>query len=475
MLTLLLACSSTPTPPPTRTFGPPPVAAWIPPQCYAVSTAEAPRNPCSACHQRGRRPHTLDDSDLQAVYDFPEPARFNHYDNLFVDRTQAVAGITDAAIDAWVRTANTPKPTDAWGAHFDLDADGFDRTPEGVWTGWRAYRSTPFPGFFPTNGNWGDALLRLPATLRPDEATAILNLAILDAVLGRADQPIPPTDEKSIGVDLDLDGALTTATQITYRFSPTEHPMRWVGDHPTRPTPGLFPEGTEILHSVRYLDPGDPVKMAARMKELRHMEKTRWLTYADLASGTAGEESERTSFPDRLEPVLGNFSDGVSNGSGWRLRARIEDAEGSLRPQTTAELGYCIGCHGGVGVTTDSVFSYVRKTDWGHGHTMPALADPARRDGQGEYATWLAASGAVDDFGTVAVEPFDATDLRPVVLPDATRARALNKAYRLIVAEQSFLHGRDAVWGLDETQAFREVPPLHPTGNRTIVRPAWMR
>ena len=55
-------------------------------------------------------------------------------------------------------------------------------------------------------------------------------------------------------------------------------------------------------------------------------------------------------------------------------------------------------------------------------------------------------------------------DVRMLVLPSPNRARDLNKAYRAIVDEQSYVRGRDAVWGLTDDQAWREVPPNAPTG-----------
>ena len=486
LLVLLLACTgSDPVPVAEPSVGP--VTPWVPPACYARSTAEAPRNPCFACHQRGRRPHTLDDSNLQAVYDLQAPARTNGWSNLFADRSAAVAAISDDAIDAWVRSSNQPPPEQAWGACFDFDADGWDRC-NGVDTGWRAYRWRPFPDFFPTNGNWGDALLRLPAAYRPDRATYAINLAILDAVLQRADIPIPATDEAALGVDLDLDGTLGTATQVTFRFSPTDRPMRWVGGAEPPPTPGLLPEGAEILHSVRYLEPSAPVRMAPRMKELRYMKKTRWLTMADLASGVAAEEKERAAHPDRLEVLVGDAETGLVNGAGWRLFGWIEAQDGTLRRQTTAELAYCIGCHGGVGATTDSTFSPVRKIGWGHSAEMGALPDAKRADGQGEFATWVRESGGWDGLaantelhakfsgeGQVLSYENLAVDARVLVLPSVDRARQLNRATKVIVDEQSFLLGRDPVWGLTEEQVLRVVQPNQPTGVTSIVKPGWMR
>ncbi len=486
VLLLAFACSGPPPEPePVASVGP--AAPWVPPVCYARSTAEAPRNPCYTCHQRGRRPNTLDDSALQAVYDFQAPARTNGWENLFADRSWEVSAISDDDIDAWVRTNNQPDPADAWGACFDFDSEGYDRC-DGVDTGWRAYSWRPFPDYFPTNGNWGDALLRLPEAYRPDRVTYAVNLAILDAVLQRSDIAIPPTDEAALGVDLDLDGALGTTTQVTYRFSPKDRPMQWAGVENPPPTPGLFPEGTEILHSVRYLEPSAPVRMAARMKELRYMKKTRWMTMADLASGVAAEEKERSAHPDRLEVLVGDAETGLANGAGWRLLGWIEGEDGTLRRQTKAELAYCIGCHGGVGATTDSTFSPVRKVGWGHSAGLGAFPDPKRADGQGEYATWVRESGGWDG---LAANPelhakftgegqqlsFEnlAVDARVLLLPSVDRARQLNRATKVIVDEQSFLKGRDPVWGLTEEQVFREVEPNQPTGVTSIVKPAWMR
>jgi hypothetical protein len=35
--------------------------------------------------------------------------------------------------------------------------------------------------------------------------------------------------------------------------------------------------------------------------------------------------------------------------------------DGSLRPQSMEESTFCAGCHGGIGATTDSIFSFARK------------------------------------------------------------------------------------------------------------------
>src|SRR5262249_27104805 len=127
--------------------------------------------------------------------------------------------------------------------------------------------------------------------------------------------------------------------------------------------PGLFPIGTEFFHTVRYLDvtAAGEVVPAARLKELRYARKTRWYDTADLKAVVQGEAREQTKTSDGSPPVLWVFDQGIDNGQGWYLQGFIEAADGSLRPETFEETAYCAGCHGGVGRTMDSIFSFSRK------------------------------------------------------------------------------------------------------------------
>ena len=129
------------------------------------------------------------------------------------------------------------------------------------------------------------------------------------------------------------------------------------------------------------------------------MRKLRWMNYAQLQLAAEAEVLEKTKHPDKLKIVLGDVETGVGTGSGWRMQAFIEDGKGALRPQTLEETASCIGCHGGVGATTDSTFSFARKLDansalragwyhWGQ-HGLKGVPEPKRADGQGEYAHWL--------------------------------------------------------------------------------------
>jgi hypothetical protein len=131
---------------------------------------------------------------------------------------------------------------------------------------------------------------------------------------------------------------------------------------------------------------------------------------------------------------------------------------------------YCAGCHGGVGVTADSTFSFARKLGadarargWFHWSQAPdvVLPDPKRSDGKYEYAEYLRHNGAGDEFrenGEVMARFFDEKgqlkasevarlrrDINQLLLPSRARALALNRAYRAVVREQSFVRGRDAV------------------------------
>ncbi|MCF8014138.1 MAG: hypothetical protein K9L65_00305, partial [Chromatiaceae bacterium] len=173
---------------------------------------------------------------------------------------------------------------------------------------------------------------------------------------------------------------------------------------------------------------------------------------------------------------------------GWVLAAMIEDANGQLRPQTYEELAFCVGCHSGIGATTDSTFAFPRhfstesfQRGWYHWSQKGLRGTPERlrEDGQGDYAFYLAINGAGDEFreneevrarffddqGQLKTEMLEALRQDIAVLLEASpeRAMTLNKAYRVIVQEQSFTQGRDAtVKPASNVHAF--VPVGTPTG-----------
>ncbi len=511
-------------------------AAYIPSQCYTrtLGAGGATHNPCYACHVASKPPNYVNDADLQLSYAFPQPAQDNRWVNLFKDRSLAVHLIGDDEILRYIRESNYRRGRelllaerlrrlpagwdvdgngrwdgyvpDAW---FHFDASGFDRSPDGGYTGWRAYAYFPFLGtFWPTNGSTDDILIRLATPFREDAQGRFdigvyrVNLAIVEAVVKRADVPLPPTDERRYGVDLDGDGSLGTARRVRYDWQPLAGRfMHYVGragllqrEGRLHLAAGLLPEGTEFLHSVRYVEPtaDGGVRLAARMKELRYARKTRWHSYSELREAALAELKENDDFPDRPRQFVGNAERGLRNGQGWVYQGFIEDARGSLRPQTYAETVFCMGCHSGLGITTDGIFSLQRKLvapapqggwyHWSQTDYLRGLPDPRQADGQGFYAAYLRANGAGDEFraNTQVRRRFFGADgrLDPAMLerlghdiavllyPSRERALTLDKAYRLIVQEQSFADGRDATV-TPPKNVYRQVPTDQATGVET--------
>lgn len=510
-------------------------AAVTPPQCYTkTENAVGPAsNPCYVCHTSSEAPNFTNDLDLQLVYDFAAPARENRWHNLFKDRSKYLGSVSDKAILNYVRednyraqngriplaetlTKQLPAHWDGnrngtWDgyvpdARFDFDSEGFDRDGKGQLTGWRALAYTPFPGtFFPTNGSTDDVLIRLPAIYRNDEqgnssrVVYRVNLAIVEALIKRADVAIEAVDEKLLNVDLDKNGELGRATKIVYDWAPREQRfMSYVGEarlaQQKKAAPlsgGSYPLGTEFLHSVRYLDVGadGEVRMAPRMKELRYARKVRWVNYFQHRELAADELKDAHDFPDRLEPVVGDIERGVSNRRGWRYSGFIEDAHGALRPQSFEELATCTGCHGAIGAHIDGGFAMTRKLDaadsfrrgWYHWSQKPVsgIREPLREDGRGEYAFYLQQVGNADEYrsnaevrarffsedGSLKTAMLErlAADINTLIMPSPRRALDLNKAYRAIVEEQSYREGRDAVLTPREN-LLREVEEGQETG-----------
>jgi len=493
--------------------------AYIPPQCFTRTqdTETSPvQNPCYTCHADVDEPNFNSQPELQLAYDFPQVESgkdvVNPWANLFKDRSAEIAAMSDTDIAMYVLEDNyrnasgniilagkLASPPSNWDgnrdgqwtgylpdAYFNFDSRGFDLNPSGQATGWRTFAYYPFPGaFMPTNGAFDDVLIRLPVAFRQSSAgmedltVYATNLAIVEALIKKADISIPATDEVSLGVDLDGDGRLGTANKIKYHWNPTAgDTMEYVGkareelaDGRVHLAAGLFPEGTEFLHSVRYLavDTYGNVLPAPRMKELRYSRKLSWLSYADLDLRAKQEAKDQALNPDKPEQFGGDAEHGLTNSVGWRYQGFIEDRQGQLRPQSYEETLFCMGCHTGLSATEDGAFAFPRKLTGGDSHGwyhwangLPGiLPDAIRRDGKLEFTTYLRNNGAGDEFrandevkakffnedGTPKSELFDALALNVNVLliPSAKRALALDKAYKLLVQEQSFALGRDAM------------------------------
>lgn len=509
-------------------------AAYVTSQCYTKTVDESGNvhNPCMACHINSVIPNYVNDTDLQESRDFSIFSETNHYLNLFKDRTLLMAQISDEVILAYIREDNyknsdgTIKLVDRLTNHlpsewdintngqwdgympdcyFNFDNEGFDKVPDGKYTGWRAFGYNPFLGtFWPTNGSTDDVLIRLHEDFQQNSEGEFdlevykLNLAIIESLVKEKDVPLATTvDETKYGVDLDQDGNISTSDSIVF---PDEYintanlidfPMSYVGKAKElletdvyQIAPALYPRFTEFLHSVRYIDIDEAtttIKMAPRMKELRYGVKTQWFTYEDLKILVEDEVVEKESNPGGvLRKIRGSTELGSLNGQGWIYQGFIEDKEGELRPQNFEENMYCIGCHSGIGATTDSSFVYPRKFDgntsfqngWYHWSQNASgfkdIAEPKLPNGDGEYETYLRVNGAGDEFRTndEVIEKFFnedgslkmgeiekmRTDISHLINPSQERALNLNKAYKIIVDEQSFIYGRDAhVKPLDNT------------------------
>ncbi|BCO10371.1 hypothetical protein GF1_27470 [Desulfolithobacter dissulfuricans] len=513
--------------------------AYIPSQCYTKTKATGRQkqdyNPCYVCHTRSPEPNYINDQDLQLAYSFPEPALVNPWSNLFEDRTERIQLIADQEIEHYIRQSNyldsdgniilnrrlrnLPPAWDynnngRWDGYtpdcwFQFDDLGFDRTPEGGYSGWRAFAYYPFPGtFWPTNGSTDDVLIRLPESFRNNEQGIFdltvyrINLAIVEALITKRDVATLPVDEHQFGVDLDKDGRLGMAERIVFDWEPRENrTMSYVGQAKidqeqgrVHLAAGLFPEGTEFLHSVRYIDstPEGAIVLAARMKELRYMKKRTWKTYAALEESAINEIKEKDDFPDRTRQFIGNPEQGINNDDGWLLQGFIEDDSGNLRPQSFEETAYCIGCHGGTGATTDSVYGFPRKLDssqyqegWYHWSRkgLAGLNEPkVELRGAGvyyEYSYYLMYNRSGSEFrenpelekkfftpnSTVRPDMLNRLhdDISILLNPSKERALLLNKAYRTIVADQDFIYGREPNVA-PVANVHREVEQDQPTG-----------
>lgn len=431
--------------------------ANIPPLCYARTGPTS--NPCWVCHTHSEYPNLADDWELQQNYSFPDTAIRNPWRNQFRDRRAVVAKLDDAEILAYIRTDNYAALRTAlsgvrdfagWTPDLDLAA-GFD--PLGFardGSDWRAVRYKPFPGsFWPTTGSTGDVFVRLPPEFRrtadgqPSRAIYQTNLAILEAAIAsdtrRPDadlvRAIEPIDERVAAIDLDRDGALGTATSIVGL------PASYAGGAAhVRVIRALYPAGTELAHSVRYVDPDAPDFAARRMKELRYSRKLAVVERGELAAAYKNLETEARP------AISGDPLTGVRNEMGWQLQGWIEDAEGWLRLQTQEEHQYCMGCHTGIGVTVDQTFAFARKVPGRDGwrpQDPRGIRDvPQVGSDQPEYALYLSRLGTPLDRATAEEVRGDITRL---IFPSRAQAIALDRAYLANVLEQSYVWGRDAV------------------------------
>ena len=452
--------------------------AVVPPQCY--TRTETLNNPCYVCHQDAieGRENVMNDADLQEAYSFSDVGMTNHWKNLFEDRSARIAGITDQEIIDWIRGDNYSElPSRLREAGFKgwipdlknlhLGSEAFDEqgfAKDG--SQWVAFSYKPFPStFWPTNGSTDDVMIRLPENYRTDKAGKPspdiykANLAILEANIKGVNRiGCLPVDEKTIGKDLDGDGTTGIAREIAQATG-------WFGAAEDLPIERhLYPQGTEFLHTVRYVGVSDDGRIgpSVRMKEVRYSKKAKAYSKPMYARKYALEaiEKEAGNLPAYYD--LGHY--GLDNGNGWALHGFIEDRKGRLRAMTYEENFSCMGCHNSVGSTIDKTFSFPRKMDgpagWGYIDLKGMPDAPNKGESVGEIATYLARAGGGSEFrnndemsrkwyrenGTLDhVKLKEAKDVYDLITPSPERALALNKAYKTIVEDQDFIHGKDAV------------------------------
>ena len=525
-------------------------SAYISSQCYTKTEDNLDKNllhnPCYACHTKNKEPNfSFSDDDLQTAYDFPQEALKNPWTNLFKDRTKEVSQISDKEILKYINSnnyskndqiilknklKNIPKEWDyndngKWDgyipdSYFNFDNEGFDKDPNGKYTGWRSFAYRPFLGtFWPTNGSTDDTLVRLDEVFRLDTKGQFdievykLNLSIVESLIKQADVTIEPTDETKYDYDMNQNGKLDIAKKIVFKwkqpkynidtFKISDFSMTYVGkakellkENKYLIAPGLYPLNTEFLHTVRYigLDEKQNIVMAPRMKEVRYGKKVAWKTYYQLKNTGLDKLREKDATPDKQDQFIGNTEKGIYNQLGWRYQGFIEDKKGDLRPQSYEETLFCIGCHNNIGAIADSTFVFQRKLDhsnfrggWYHWtqHGLKGIADRILENGDSEYAQYLKVNNAGDEFRQnrevmdkffvkgwekdkqniekdlleklekpnayqkqywkVKKEDIEKLkkDITHLIMPSPKRAIMLNKAYKVIVDEQSYVYGRE--------------------------------
>lgn len=468
----------------------------IPPQCYTKT--DGVNNPCYACHQSydgiEKRPNQMGDGTLQGNYEFSDVGLTNSWKNLFIDRTSLIASIDDATIRKYVAQDNYTASLEnnampeymrienLAAADKAFDSKGFAHDG----SGWVSYNYKPFPStFWPTNGSTGDAMIRLPEdfqTLNGEYNKAIytLNLSLVEMALKALETlTIAPVDEVALKLDVNQDGKLSNSVTEIARSS------HYVGDARAVPLAHmLYPEGTEFLHTVRYIGVDDKgnIYNAPRMKEVRYMKKHMFRSRESLASAYYAEAKDKHF--EKLPQTRYLGEKGIDNGFGWTINGFIENEKGELRAQHDQELAFCNGCHKTVGSTFDQTFSFARKVPgeagWGYINLREIEDVPNINEEKGEFLTYMERVGGGDEFrqnGEMLAKWFDekgmvkaedvqrAKSVYEIITPSPERANALNKAYLTIVKEQSYLFGRDATL-TEATNVLStidaEQPPLKP-------------
>ena len=393
--------------------------APIPSQCYTKT--ESVHNPCYTCHQSYSkdteyRGNQRNDGDNQGEYTFSEEGETNSWSNLFLDRTDWIAQISDEDIMAYIDQDNYSDLAQSlentnWQGfipdleNYHLAEKAFDEkglAKDG--SNWVAFNYKPFPGtFWPTNGATDDVLIRLPNAFREvngkfDEAVYFANLSVIEmAIKGLSSIDIFSLDESQLEIDVNNDGRYDTSVEVM------TVPTHYLGDAANIAViPQQYPQGTEIMHSVRYVgvDEQGNTTVPARMKELRYMKKTKVMSEADLDTQYRRERKEKL---DEQLPHFTRIQDkGFNNKHGWLIQGFIEDYDGALRPQSYEEDFFCMGCHSAIGTTIDQTFAFPRKITgtqgWGYIDLKGMKDAPSKGQPEGEILQYLKLNGGGNEF-----------------------------------------------------------------------------
>jgi len=473
--------------------------APIPPQCYTKTNQV--NNPCYVCHQSYHdqkfRPNKLNDGFQQGSYAFSDIGVSNSWRNLFKDRTVDIKKISDEKIINYINEDNySPfidklKNSDWKGIipeiqNLHLGAKAFDEhglAKDG--SGWVAFNYKPMPStFWPTNGSTDDVMIRLPNEFMQingeySRDAYYANLALVEMAIADTQQTTTISlNEKVLGKDLNGNGLLENDIQTVKRSS---HYVADASDQKLHTM--LYPEGTAFLHTVRYVNTNDngDISVSPRMKEVRYMVKKKFLTVGELKGRYYLERKEKHF--ENL-PYYNDFGDeGVSNKHGWTLLGFIENEQGELRKQSDEEQFFCTGCHKSIGSIIDETFSFPRKVagvnGWGY-INLKAISDvPNIGEHKGEILTYLERVRGGDEFrqnqemlkrwfnpdGSVNTKKVQAQQsIYDLITPSRRRALDMNKAYKTIVEEQSFIYGRDATLVESKnvlSEVDEEQAPLH--------------
>lgn len=473
--------------------------AVIPPQCYTKTQGQ--HNPCYVCHQSyddKQHSNQMRDGTLQGSYDFSDEGLKNSWKNLFIDRSEKIKDISDQTILSYINQDNYSPlikwmESDEWqGAvphikDFEKGAAAFDK--QGLardGSMWVAFNYKPMPSmFWPTNGSTDDVVMRLPKAFyelngEKNIDAYFVNLALTEmSILELDETTIMPVNEESINVDVNGNGVMERSVTLVKRRS------NYVGDASHISVEHmLYPQGTEFLHSVRYvgLSENGQVKPSKRLKELRYMKKHTLFPLSRIRQTYYGEAKEK-HFGNL--PAVSDFGDrGFANGFGWLIWGFIEDEDGALRKQVKQEQFFCAGCHKTIGTTIDQTFSFPRKLagadGWGYIDLTKLIDAPNRGEEKGEFLTYMERVQGGDEFrqntemrnrwfnedGTLKYDDIQKLpSIYPLITPSKKRALDLNKAYLTIVQEQSFLFGRDAMINPSHNvfeNIDSEIEPLQP-------------